>query len=474
MNEKYEVVIGLEVHAALDTKTKAFCSCSTEYGNDVNTNVCEICLGMPGALPKLNENVVDYAIRAGLATNCDIREYSKQDRKNYFYPDLPKAYQISQYDLPLCEDGFVDISGKKIGITRIHIEEDAGKLTHDYNGSKIDFNRGGIPLIEIVSEPDLRSPEEAKEYLEKLRNILLYIGVSDCKMNQGSLRCDVNLSIREKGSKEFGTRTEIKNMNSFNNAVKAMEKEAERQIEIIENGGTITQDTLRWDDLTGEITIMRSKEDAKDYRYFPEPDLVGIEVDEERINKVKKSIPKLPEERKENYIKVVGLSEYDSELIVSYKYVSDYFDEGLNYTDDAKQLVNFITREVFNLMSEDDKEDGKFPVDVKRLAELINLINKKVISNNIGKKVFDEMIDSDKTPNVIVDEKGLKQISDDSKLLEIINKVLDDNKQSVEDYLGGKDRAIKALMGQVMKVTRGKANPAKVNKLLKEKLEKMK
>jgi len=471
MNKDYEIVIGLEVHAELSTKTKIFCGCSTKYGSEPNTQVCPVCLGHPGTLPVLNEKVVEYAVKAGLATNCKIREFSKNDRKNYFYPDLPKAYQISQYDLPICEGGHIGITGKEIGITRIHIEEDAGKLTHTIEGSLVDYNRGGIALIEIVSEPDMRSPEEAKEYLEKLRSILLYAGVSNCKMNEGSLRCDVNLSVRKHGAKELGTRTEIKNMNSFTFAYKAMIAEAKRQIEVIENGGVITQQTMRWDE-KNEVTIpMRTKEDAQDYRYFPEPDLVPIVVDSDYVEKVRKMLPILPDVRRKKYIDTYKLKEYDANMLVLYKGVSDFFEKVLENTNNAKTVANFIMGEMFKNMEEYDKEEGNIPFDAINLAKLVNLIDEGVISNSIAKKVFEDIWKDNKDPEVIIEEKGLKQIDDTDLIKKIINESLDANPQILVDYKNGKTRAAKAIVGQVMKATQGKAKPATVNKLITETLE---
>lgn len=475
----YEIVMGLEVHSELKTKTKIFCDCTTEFGGDPNTHCCPICTGMPGTLPVLNGKVVEYAIRAGLATNCKINTFSKQDRKNYFYPDLPKAYQVSQYDLPLCYEGKVEIEvdGKstEIGITRIHIEEDAGKLIHDSGeGSLIDYNRCGVPLIEIVTEPDFRSPEQVRAFMEKLRTILLYADVSDCKMNEGSLRCDVNLSVRKKGETEFGTRTEMKNINSFNFAVKAAEYEAKRQIKVIENGGTIVQETRRWDEAKGITISMRSKEEAHDYRYFPEPDLMPIVTSQEKIEEIRKSLPVLADERKIEYIKKYQIKEYDASLIVASRHIADFFEIAAKASKKPKAVANWIITEIFSKLTEEEKEEGAIPFEAKRLAELVNLIEDGVINNSIGKKVFAEMWETGKAPETIVEEKGLKQISDDGALKTMAKEVIENNPKPVQDYLGGKNAAIQALMGQMMRLTKGKANPQAVISILKEILDDMK
>lgn len=476
--QDYEIVIGLEVHSELKTNTKIYCDCTTEFGGEPNTHCCPICTGMPGTLPVLNGKVVEYAIRAGLATNCKINEYSKQDRKNYFYPDLPKAYQVSQYDLPLCYEGVVEIDvndeKKNIGITRIHIEEDAGKLIHESGeGSLVDYNRCGVPLIEIVSEPDLRSAEEVRAYLEKLRSILLYADVSDCKMNEGSLRCDINLSVRKKGAKEFGTRTEMKNMNSFTFAVKAIEYEAKRQIKVIEGGGEIVQETRRWDEAKGITVSMRSKEEAHDYRYFPEPDLMPIVTSKEKIEEIRKSLPEMPDSRKQRYIKDYSLSEYDANLIVASRNIADFFEEASKNIDNKKAVVNYITTEIFSRLSEEDKEQGNIPIKPKDLEELVILIENGTISNSIAKTVFADMWETGKSANIIVDEKGLKQISDDDELKKMAEEVIKNNPKPVNDYLSGKEAAIQALMGQMMKLTKGKANPKVVIGILKDLLSKM-
>lgn len=477
--QDYEIVIGLEVHSELKTNTKIFCNCTTEFGGEPNTHCCPICTGMPGTLPVLNEKVVEYAIRAGLATDCKINKFSKLDRKNYFYPDLPKAYQISQYDLPICYEGEVEIeideSIKKIGITRIHIEEDAGKLLHEATGGTlIDYNRCGVPLIEIVTEPDLRSPEEVRMFMEKLRSILLYAEVSDCKMNEGSLRCDVNLSVRKRGSNSFGVRTEMKNINSFNFAVKAAEYEAKRQIRVLESGGTIKQETRRWDEKKGVTVSMRSKEEAHDYRYFPEPDLMPIITSDETIEKIRKSLPEMPDVKKQYYINDFGLSEYDSKLLVASKKLALFFEDAAKGTNNPKAVANWVMTEIFSRLTEEQKEEAMIPFVPELLSELINLIDKDIISNSIAKKVFAIMWDEGKKPSVIVEEQGLKQISDDSELIEMAKDVISKNEKAVNDYLEGREQAIQALMGQMMRMTKGKANPKKVIEILKSILKGMK
>lgn len=475
----YEIVIGLEVHSELKTNTKIFCSCINEFGGEPNTHCCPICTGMPGTLPVLNGQVIDYAIRAGLATNCKINEYSKQDRKNYFYPDSPINYQISQFDLPLCYEGEVEIEIndelKKVGITRIHIENDAGKLIHESGeGSLVDYNRCGVPLIEIVTEPDMRSPEEVGIFMEKLRTILLYADVSDCKMNEGSLRCDVNLSVRKKGETEFGVRTEMKNMNSFNFAVKAAEYEAKRQIKVIESGGTVVQETRRWDEAKGITVSMRSKEEAHDYRYFPEPDLMPIITTEQKIESIRKSLPEMPDSRKARYIEKYGLKPQDAALIVASRNMADFFETAAENSKNPKAVGNWIITEIYSRFNEEQKEKAVIPFEASKLSELVNIIEEGTISNSIGKKVFAELWETGKNPSRIVEEKGLKQISDDGALTEMAKEVIANNPKVVEDYLGGKQAAIQALMGQMMKATKGKANPKMVIDLLKKLLDEMK
>lgn len=474
----YEIVIGLEVHAELSTKSKIYCSCTTQFGGEENTHCCPICTGMPGVLPVLNEKVVEYAVRAGVATNCEIAEFSKQDRKNYFYPDLPKAFQTSQYDLPLCKKGYIDIetegNKKRIGITRIHIEEDAGKLMHDEwdTGSLVDYNRCGVPLIEIVSEPDIRSAEEAKVYLENLKAILEYTEVSDCKMQEGSLRADVNLSVRPKGQKEFGTRTEMKNLNSFRAIIRAIEAEAKRQISVIEDGGTIVQETRRWDDNKGVSYAMRSKEEAHDYRYFPEPDLAPMVLDKQYIESVRKSLPELPEARKNRYITEFGLPEYDAGMLTSSKRLADFFEEAVSRSSNAKAVSNWIMGDLMRILKDRNMEVEEIPFPAEYMAKLIELIDKGTISGTIAKKVFEKMFDGGKDPQTIVKEEGLEVVSDEGAIVAMVKKVLEGNPQSVADYKSGKEKAFGFLVGQAMKESKGKASPQVINKVLKEELDK--
>ena len=477
--DDYETVMGLEVHAELSTKTKIFCSCPTEFGADPNTHVCPVCMAMPGALPVLNEKVVEYAVKAGLATNCTISRDSKNDRKNYFYPDLPKSYQISQFDKPLCEHGYVEIEDeegnkKKIRILRIHIEEDAGKLNHNEfgGGSLVDLNRAGVPLIEIVSEPDLRSTKEVEEYLRKLKSILEYIEVSDCKMQEGSFRADVNVSVRKKGAKEFGTRTEMKNMNSFRSIIRGIEYEADRQIELLEEGGKVEQETLRWDDVSGRTFSMRDKEDAQDYRYFPEPDLVAIRLSEEYIENIKKNLPELPESRKQRYLTEFGLSEKDSNMLTSSKYLSNLFEGAEKICKNAKAVANWLLSDVSRILNEREEEADSIPFTEEQLAKMIILIDKGTISSAIGKKVLEELFENPKDPEEIIKEKGWIQISDEGAIKEIVAKILEANPASIADFKAGKDRALGFLVGQAMKETRGKANPQMLNKMFLEELNK--
>ena len=476
--EDYEVVIGLEVHCELSTKTKIFCSCSTEFGGEPNTHCCPICMAMPGTLPVLNEKVVEYAVKAGLATNCSIEKHSKNDRKNYFYPDNPKSYQISQYDKPLCYDGYVTIETeegeKKIRIERIHIEEDAGKLNHDEygRGTFVDLNRAGVPLIEVVSKPDLRSAKEAESYMRKLKSIFEYIEISDCKMEQGSLRADVNVSVRKKGSEEFGTRTEMKNMNSFRNIVRAIEYEAERQIEELENGNKIMQESLRWDEISGRTFPMRDKEDADDYRYFPEPDLVAINLSDEYIENIKKSLPELPESRKKRYIEEYDLTEKAANFVTSSKYYSNLFEEAIEICKNPKIAGNLIMSDIARILNEREEEPEALKFTGKELGELITLIDKGTISSAIAKKVLEELFNEVKMPSKIIEEKGWLQISDENAIKEVVEKVLSANPQSISDYKAGKDKALGFLVGQAMKETKGKANPQLLNKLFLEELKK--
>ena len=477
--ENYEVIIGLEVHAELATKTKIYCNCSTEFGADPNTHCCPVCTGMPGTLPVLNKKVVEYAVKMGLATNSEIARFSKQDRKNYFYPDTPRAYQISQYDLPLCEHGHVDITlsngtKKSIGITRIHIEDDAGKLIHDaFTGDTlVDLNRCGVPLIEIVSEPDIRSAEEAVAYMQTLKEILEYLEICDCKMQEGSLRCDVNLSVRKKGETKFGTRTETKNLNSFKSIERSIEFETNRQIEELEKGGVIYQETRRFDDDKGIGYAMRSKEDAHDYRYFPEPDLAPIVLSDEYIESLKNSLPEMPHVKKERYMTEYGLSEYDATQLTSSKKTANYFEKTVSICKSPKQVANWIMSDFAKMLNEAEIEIDASKVTEENLASLITLIDSGKISSAIAKKVFIDMFNTGKMAEEIVKEKGLIQISDEGAIKEIVLKVVENNPKSVEDYHNGKDKAIGFLVGQIMKETKGKANPKIVNEILIQELNK--
>ena len=478
MKEDYEVIIGLEVHAELSTKTKIFCSCKTDFGAEPNTQVCPVCMALPGALPVLNEKVVEYAVKAGLATNCEIAKDSRNDRKNYFYPDLPKSYQISQADKPLCNHGYIEIeddngNAKKVRILRIHIEEDAGKLNHNEfgSGSLVDLNRSGVPLIEIVSEPDLRSEAEADRYLKKLKSILQYIDVSDCKMQEGSFRADVNVSVHKKGE-PFGTRTEMKNMNSFKSISRAIEYEKNRQINELEKGNTIIQETLRWDDLEGKTFPMRNKEDAQDYRYFPEPDLGIIQLSDEYVENIRKQLPEMPESRKNRYMNEIGLSEKDSNSITSSKYLSDLFEEAGKISGNYKAVCNWINSDIARKKKKKELEPEEIPFTAEELAEMIKLIDKGTISSSIAKKVLDELFENPRDPNKIIEEKGWIQISDETQIKEVVLKVLSENEQSVLDYKAGKDRALGYLVGQAMKQTKGKANPKMLNEMFIEELKK--
>jgi len=476
--EDYEVVMGLEVHSELATKTKIFCSCPTKYGAEPNTQTCPVCMAMPGALPVLNEKVVEYAVKAGLATNCTISKDSKNDRKNYFYPDTPKAYQISQYDKPLCEKGYIEIESengtKKIGVTRIHIEDDAAKLNHDEfgGGTLVDFNRAGVPLIEIVSEPDLRSSDEVEKYLKKLKAILEYIEVSDCKMQEGSFRADVNVSVRKRGEEKFGTRTEMKNMNSFRSIARAIEYEVNRQIDLIEDGGKVIQESLRWDDVSGKTFPMRDKEDAQDYRYFPEPDLVAIRLSDEYVENVRKSLPELPESRKRRYLEEYKMSEKDAKIITSSKYLSDLFEKATTVCNNAKAVSNWIISDISRILNETEMDPIEIPFDSNQLGKLVILIDNGKISSSIGKKVLEELFENPRDPEEIIKEKGWIQISDEGAIKEIVLKILEANPQSVADYKGGKDRALGFLVGQAMKETKGKANPQILNKMFIEEMSK--
>lgn len=474
LRDKYEVVIGLEVHAQLKTKSKIFAPDKNEFGQEPNSLTSPITLGMPGVLPVLNKECVNMGILTGLALNCEIPSRCKFDRKQYFYPDLPKGYQISQYDEPICVNGHLDINGKRIGITRAHLEEDAGKLVHaGANGlagstySLVDLNRAGTPLLEIVSEPDMRSSEEAKNYMEELRNIVRYIGVCDGNLEEGSMRCDANISIMPKGSKEFGTRAEIKNVNSFAALQRAIEYEIERQIEIVEEGGHVVQETRLWDDNARETRSMRGKEDAHDYRYFPEPDLMPLEISREWVEKIKSEMPELPSQKRARY-QEIGLSEYDASVIVEQMGLALFFDKVLELGANPKTAVNFIMGEIAAFLKEDHIEITDTKLTPENLAELIALIEKGTISNNIGKQIIIEMLKDGTKASVIVEKKGLSQISDEGAIKELVQKVVDAHPNEVEAYKNGKTNLLGFFVGQIMKETKGRANPKTVNQLLRE------
>ena len=479
MTMPYEAVIGLEVHAQLKTKSKIFCFCSTQFGSKPNQNTCPICLGMPGVLPVLNREVVAYTIKMGLSADCSIVSFCRFARKNYFYPDLPKGYQISQYELPLCQNGNVTINlngnTKKIGITRIHMEEDAGKLIHGENlgqpdSSYVDFNRTGVPLMEIVSEPDIRSSEEAREYLLKLKAILEYLDICDCNMEEGSLRCDANISLRPKGEKKLGTKTELKNMNSFRNVQKAIEYEIKRQTHILDNDEKVIQQTRLWDTSNNETIPMRTKEEAHDYRYFPDPDLVPIVVNDEWIEKIRKDLPELPDEKRKRFVKQYKIPEYDAGVLTSSRPLADYYEQCLEMFPHPKSTSNWIMSDILRVLKRDDKEIMDCPVTPKHLTDMLKMIENRTISSKIAKTVFEEMYSSGIPPVEIVKKKGLVQISDEDSILKIIQDVLNKNQVEVEAYRNGKTKLLGFFVGQVMKETQGKANPALVNKLLKENL----
>lgn len=474
LRDKYEVVIGLEVHAQLKTKSKIFAPDGTEFGQEPNSQTSPITLGMPGVLPVLNREVVNMGILTGLALNCEIPERCKFDRKQYFYPDLPKGYQISQYDEPICVNGYIDIKGKRIGITRAHLEEDAGKLVHagasglaGSSYSLVDLNRAGTPLLEIVSEPDMRSSEEARMYMEELRNIVRYIGVCDGNLEEGSMRCDANISIMPKGSKEFGTRAEIKNVNSFSALQRAIEYEIDRQIEIVEEGGEVVQETRLWDDNARETKSMRGKEDAHDYRYFPEPDLMPLKISREWVQEIKDKMPELPEAKRQRYMSL-GLSEYDASVIVEQMGLALFFDEVLKLGATPKIAVNFIMGEIAAYLKEEHFEISETKLTPENLAELISLIEKNTISNNIGKQIIVDMMKTGEKASKIVESRGLSQISDEGAIKEICQKVADANPEQVEKYKAGKVQLLGFFVGQVMKETKGRANPKAVNDLMKE------
>ncbi len=477
---KYESVIGLEVHTELKTNTKIFCGCPTTFGTEPNTNVCPICLGMPGTLPVFNKKVVEFAVRAGLALNCKIANFTKFDRKNYYYPDLPKNFQTSQFDLPIAENGYLDIEVegeiRRIGITRIHMEEDAGKLVHsgdtitESDFSNVDYNRSGVPLLEIVSEPDLRTAAEAGAYMEKLKSILEYIAVSDCKMEEGSLRCDANVSIRELGDTEFGTKVEMKNMNSIRSVVRSIEYEAQRQAEALEDGEKIIQETRTWDEGKGITLSMRTKEEADDYRYFPEPDLVPFTIDDNLIESIRESLPELPDARKKRIMSAYGLSSYDADFITMSRAMADYFDSMAEGGADPKEAANWLMGDFSMNLNEHSLSIEDAPISPTGMVEMLTKIADGTISGKIAKTVFQEMWDTGKSAAEIIKEKGLEQISDEGELEKIVNDVIAANPQSVEDYNAGKKKALGFLVGQVMKATKGRANPQMVNQMLRENL----
>lgn len=469
----FEMVIGLETHIELSTKTKIFCGCTTQFGGEANTHCCPVCIGLPGSLPKLNRAVVEYASKAGMATNCQISNFSKMDRKNYVYPDLAKAYQISQFDYPLCHDGHLTLSdGHTIRINRIHIEEDAGKLIHQNGDTLVDYNRGGVPLIEIVTEPDFENAEQVREYLETLRLIMKTIGVSDCKMQEGSMRCDVNISIREKGSKEFGTRTEIKNINSFTFIMKAIESEFERQVDIIENGGKIIQETRRYNSETNETESMRGKEDSNDYRYFREPDLPYVHITDERLAELKEQMGELPADKKKRYMTEFNLSEADSEQIVKYPKLAVYFEEMVKLSGGAVKLcTNILFTHLFRFMADEEaKENADLAISSKDVAYVVKMIADGEISNNFTKKIIDKMFEEKKPFDELFDKSEFKS-ADNSEIMPIVEKVIENNPKAVEDYKGGKQKAIGSLIGMVMRETRGKADAKSVEAMLIEKLK---
>lgn len=476
----YEAVIGLEIHSELKTNTKIFCGCATKFGAEQNTQVCPVCLGLPGVLPVLNKRVVEFAIKAGLALNCTINKYSKFDRKNYYYPDLPKNFQTSQYDLPIAEHGYVDIEtengAKRIRILRIHMEEDAGKLVHsgatitDSLTSNVDYNRTGVPLIEIVSEPDMSTPEEARAYMEKIKSILEYIDVSNCRMEEGNLRADLNISLRPTGEKMLGTKAEMKNINSFKAVEDALSYEIERQEEILEDGGHIVQETRTWDPERGITKSMRSKEEAHDYRYMPEPDLVPIVTSEEEIEAYRKGLPELPDARRERYMEAFGLSAYDAGILTASRALAEYFEACLADGVDAKGAANWIMGDLAKNLNAEGKTIEQSPVEASRLAQMLKLIEKGTISSKIAKKVFAEMWTSSDAPEKIVEDKGLVQITDTKAIEAIVDAVIAANPKPVADYKSGNKKAVGALVGQVMKQSKGKANPQLVNQLLADKL----
>ncbi len=473
---EYEAVIGLEIHVQMDTQTKLFCGCKVEFGSEPNTNVCPVCLGMPGSLPVLNKKAVEYAVRASLALGCEVHEESIFARKNYFYPDLPKGYQISQYEKPIATNGMVEIEThegekRRIRIRRLHIEEDAGKNIHEGNRSLVDLNRAGTPLMEIVTEPDIRSPEEARVFLETLRNIMRYAGVSKADMEKGQLRCDINVSIRPKGSQELGTRTEIKNVNSFRFVQKALEYEIERQIKVVTEGGEIQQETRTFDPSTGKTYTMRTKEEAEDYRYFPDPDLLPLVVDREWIEEIRANMPELPHQRLARLMDSYGIGEYEAKIFVQNKELGDFFESAVKVTKEPKLIANWLLNDLLGLLNDKQIPLEESPVSPENLAQLVKLIKDNVISSKIGKEVIKEMVDTGKSAEQIVEEKGLKQITDESAIKSIVEEVVNQFPQEVERYRAGEEKLIGFFVGQVMKATKGKANPKVVNQLLREVLK---
>lgn len=476
---KFETVIGLEVHVELSTKTKAYCACSTEFGGKPNTHICPVCLGLPGALPVFNKEVLNYAIKSGLALNCKINRHGRFDRKNYFYPDTPKNYQITQQDFPICYDGYIEIEKengekKRIGIERIHMEEDAGKQLHTSKGTLVDYNRAGVPLIEIVSRPDIRTKEEATLYLTKLRSILSSLGVSDVRMEEGSLRCDGNISIREVGSEKFGVKSEIKNMNSFKALEKALAYEEKRQIEAVTNGETLKVETRRWDDANDKTVVMRSKEEANDYRYFPEGDLVSLNISDELLEEIRSTIPELPHEKAERFVRDYNVTKYDAMVLTLTKEMADFFDETAKISKDGKSAANWLMGDVSRLMNENAHKVTDFQFSPSDLAELTKLISDGKISNAAGKKVVEAMYNTGIKPSKAVEEMGLIQNSDEGEILKEVVKVLDENPKVTDDYRNGKTKIVGFAVGLVMKATKGKANPAVINKLVAQELEKRK
>lgn len=477
IRDKYEVVIGLEVHAQLKTKSKIFCNSATEFGQEHNSQVCPVCMGYPGVLPVLNKKVVEYAILTGLALNCEIAKYSKFDRKQYFYPDLPKNYQVSQYDMPVCKGGYLKINGKTIRINRAHLEEDAGKLVHagaaglaGSTYSLVDYNRTGVPLLEIVSEADISSPEEARVYMEELRNIVRYLGICDGNLEEGSLRCDANISIRPVGQKEFGTKAEIKNMNSFRALQRALEFEVERQIELVEEGGKVVQETRLWKEDEGITISMRSKEEAHDYRYFPEPDLVPMEISAEWIHQIRETLPELPQQKRRRYTEELGLSEYDAEIIVNSMEMAFFFDKIVELKANVKSAANWLMGDITAYLKENKTTIDKTELTPESLVEMIDLIDKGTISNNIAKKLIVPLLEKGGSAKKLVEEQGLSVISDEGALKETIKRILASNQGEVEKYKSGKPQLFGFFVGQIMKETKGRANPEAVNRLLKEEL----